>query len=1047
MSSISDNYSLKEVGNHIRKAAKSRWLFPEEIYLLLIHGGIPLNLEENVIIHPHQQQPHHHQQQLYNSNNGHGPYKNSNVYPASGTIYLYDDTVSFKNDGVVWAKKKSQDRIQETYMNLKINGKELIRGIYCKGQNKPNFRRRMYRLIDQESNDEKSLYEKGKSGYNSSSSIVSSKSIFDNGIKKKKRNLHLVHYRECPDDEKPERPVLSPLISYHLNIHLLPKYLDSTSIPPPFPQIEPFSIPEKNLYDSQFNNSSYLKNSTNTNQYPSSTSRNTLYLTNSPSYSSNYSSNSQSTSNNKNNSFVNDISNLPTPQILDLSPSFFYSTTRNYHNKMIIITSNHFWSILYHNYLISTGAISSNTPMGKYEEKDFTSAFSIRISEHEQFNWWYTYNFEFISSNAIRFLIPENTYPGKWFISIVPTSKPLEPVYSSQNVFIDFYPYDNSNSINIEESFPMINEIMEDSIDEDDDSKTTSDDSTPPFNESTLSYNNTDSNKRSFQQIEVKSEFQKFDDTSRQHKIRIVERLETIINDNACENIENIDSSSLPPIEFSENFNEVFRDDQGVEKSTLSIEKLEEILDNYINILSTDNSCYDKSCELREQINSLDSFGFSLLHYCCIYNIPTLIPFLLLNGADINLRTKEVNRPANININSDYTNQFYQDSTMIIPPTEKGINSNSTLPFSYSTPLHLAVESHHIEVVKILLSNKDLNIEIRDSNFMSPFELALSLSDDAIIETFYSFYPNLRNLNDKNKKIYDMSSPISNSSTLSFSKSFDTSKVLQTAFSSLSITDKCALSLSINSNHSSTNTLDYSRCSSPQNLSTQSSPRSCPQTPQLSKNSTPRKSISCNSSPNTFSQDEFINEIRPILPNDQEFLNKLISMMGQKELRKVEEESKQIQDNGKAWLIKKNLINLKDAVLLLQTTWREKKKIEKLSKNTISIDSVDSTSNISKDSLNPIPLTSVVTDSSSKELENDISVTINHDTENNPSITSKFSSSNSDLSSIHREALASIVIQKYLLNWWKISHKYEEKMCYNGTNEDLKSDFSPSIDL
>lgn len=40
--------------------------------------------------------------------------------------------------------------------------------------------------------------------------------------------------------------------------------------------------------------------------------------------------------------------------------------------------------------------------------------------------------------------------------------------------------------------------------------------------------------------------------------------------------------------------------------------------------------------DLKAEIDSLDTNGFSLLHYCCLYNLKSLIPVLLARGATVN---------------------------------------------------------------------------------------------------------------------------------------------------------------------------------------------------------------------------------------------------------------------------------------------------------------------------------------------------------------------------------------------------------------------------
>jgi len=43
--------------------------------------------------------------------------------------------------------------------------------------------------------------------------------------------------------------------------------------------------------------------------------------------------------------------------------------------------------------------------------------------------------------------------------------------------------------------------------------------------------------------------------------------------------------------------------------------------------------------DLKAEIDALDSNGFSLLHYCCLYNLKSLIPVLLARGASVNKKS------------------------------------------------------------------------------------------------------------------------------------------------------------------------------------------------------------------------------------------------------------------------------------------------------------------------------------------------------------------------------------------------------------------------
>eukprot|EP00601_Ochromonadales_sp_CCMP2298_P029745 CAMPEP_0173330350 /NCGR_PEP_ID=MMETSP1144-20121109/3202_1 /TAXON_ID=483371 /ORGANISM="non described non described, Strain CCMP2298" /LENGTH=161 /DNA_ID=CAMNT_0014275021 /DNA_START=101 /DNA_END=582 /DNA_ORIENTATION=+ len=139
------------LGSFLVASAAERWLYAEEIFIIL--SGDPACIGLNV--------------------SGSNP-----VYPQSGQLYIYQGSdVSFKNDGVDYAKKKGQDRPQETYQNINVNGADTIRGIYSRAAQNPHFKRRIYRLSD-----------------------------------RAKTPIFLVHYREMEDERPENKYVLSAAV-------------------------------------------------------------------------------------------------------------------------------------------------------------------------------------------------------------------------------------------------------------------------------------------------------------------------------------------------------------------------------------------------------------------------------------------------------------------------------------------------------------------------------------------------------------------------------------------------------------------------------------------------------------------------------------------------------------------------------------------------------------------------------------------------------------------------------------------------------------------
>jgi hypothetical protein len=126
--------------------------------------------------------------------------------------------------------------------------------------------------------------------------------------------------------------------------------------------------------------------------------------------------------------------------------------------------------------------------------------------------------------------------------------------------------------------------------------------------------------------------------------------------------------------------------DQDPDHFALSPSMMEDYLVTVVKQLVTMASSDD---ELHE-IHGLDASGFSLLHYCSMYNLSSSIPLLLTRGADINLQA-----------------------------------------ISGSTALHFACQAGHMSVVNILLlHNADVTVE--DNEGMTPYDVAARSNKEEI---------------------------------------------------------------------------------------------------------------------------------------------------------------------------------------------------------------------------------------------------------------------------------------------------------------------------
>ena len=131
------------------------------------------------------------------------------------------------------------------------------------------------------------------------------------------------------------------------------------------------------------------------------------------------------------------------------------------------------------------------------------------------------------------------------------------------------------------------------------------------------------------------------------------------------------------------------------ELSNLSNKELETIMDQYIESVMeqlVQLAVLDE--EMKAEIDALDSNGYSLLHYCCMYNLGSLIPVLVSKGA-------AVNRPT---MNGD-------------------------------TPLHLAIKGQHANILPSLLEH-GADIYTINPEGLTAYDLAVMVNNAQILDYF-----------------------------------------------------------------------------------------------------------------------------------------------------------------------------------------------------------------------------------------------------------------------------------------------------------------------
>lgn len=184
----------------------------------------------------------------------------------------------------------------------------------------------------------------------------------------------------------------------------------------------------------------------------------------------------------------------------------------------------------------------------------------------------------------------------------------------------------------------------------------------------------------------------------REYKIRIVEKLGSVKS--ALLHDESDHSTGvLSPMAACATSNEVAKpinaadaDDNNsgdmvwldeVAVSKMSNAELEIAMDQYITTIMQELVNFAAlDDDLKAEINSLDPSGFSLLHYCSLYDLTSLIPILVARGAEVNQHTS-----------------------------------------SGSTPLHLAVAAGHVGATEALIAN-GADINAQDANSLTANEIA-----------------------------------------------------------------------------------------------------------------------------------------------------------------------------------------------------------------------------------------------------------------------------------------------------------------------------------
>ncbi|ETV74709.1 hypothetical protein, variant 1 [Aphanomyces astaci] len=330
----------------------------------------------------------------------------------------------------------------------------------------------------------------------------------------------------------------------------------------------------------------------------------------------------------------------------------------------------------------------------------------------------------------------------------------------------------------------------------------------------------------------------------RQYKIRVVERLHefrrVIISHPSAKNVADGGASTQPqsllgpssivlrPAATVEVASLMLDDSaiaalSDVELGALSEQLIEDVVKQLVALAGT-------SPELLEELNSLDDAGLSLLHYVCFYNCGQLVPLLLSHGANVNQRSAQG-----------------------------------------QTPLHLAAGCGHWGIVRLLLSEQADGAMLDLDNF-TPADRADKYGHGDIAAFLRSLSPP----SPLTKPVDEVKcmGTLLDSSAVDRSSHYNRNFLLG-AFSTMSLHDKCALSLG-----------------------------------------TKRRSSSLG---DPFDEDNELEVSSSVMTDtDDGRLMAAMELMAPDELALLEEDARVIQHNVRAWLLRRSYRHMRDTTRKLK---------------------------------------------------------------------------------------------------------------------------------
>lgn len=320
------------------------------------------------------------------------------------------------------------------------------------------------------------------------------------------------------------------------------------------------------------------------------------------------------------------------------------------------------------------------------------------------------------------------------------------------------------------------------------------------------------------------------------------------------------------------------------------------------------------NADLADELDTPDRHGFGLLHYCALYNLSSVIAELLALGASPDGRPGCATTPLHLAAAAGHAG--------VVSALLEGGADASTLDAASRTPHDCAVERGHFKVASLLEDYHADELRVSPRARHEPGYVVALQSIKRLRRDFEhgqgedicdpgSWMADATLSATTCASIRDCPRPISvadfgsraspelqvDPATLDEGSTSEINKaLLHTAFASLSLREKCALSIA---------------------------------EPEIAANMAPAQA------PCALTAEAPVEVTSVISDCDKESLDVAMSLMDASELRELEDEARVITANVRSWIVRRNYIKVREAARTLETRWILRKRSSDLSQASV----------------------------------------------------------------------------------------------------------------